>query len=99
GSNGFYESSLVKATLIHEIMCYSMNSLDIVRLSCLLSRGKVKGLIKLICNPPEIETYRIVQTGVKPETDRDTIAIDGVTFYDFNEQTDLFDGFYALPIN
>ncbi|WP_188398447.1 MULTISPECIES: hypothetical protein [Sporomusa] len=57
------------------------------------------GLIKLICNPPEIETYRIVQTGVKPETDRDTIAIDGVTFYDFNEQTDLFDGFYALPIN
>ena len=51
----------------------------------------------MIYNPPEIETYCIAQTGAEPATGRDTIAIDGVTFCDFNAQTDLFDGFYDLP--
>ncbi len=55
------------------------------------------GLVKVIVSPPEIETYSIAQTGKDPETDRATIAIDSVTFYDFNDQTDLFDDFYKLP--
>lgn len=71
------------------------NIKDIVPNDKLIILGE--GLLKVICNPPEIETYRIAQTGVEPETGRDTIAIDGVTFYDFNEQTGLFDGFYDLP--
>lgn len=56
-----------------------------------------KGLVKVMYNPPEIEAYSIAQIGADPATGRGVIAIDGVTFYDFNERTDLFDGFYNLP--
>lgn len=55
------------------------------------------GLVKVIENPPEIETYSIAQTGKDSEAGRATIAIDSVTFYDFNDQADLFDEFYELP--
>lgn len=55
-----------------------------------------RGVVKVIYNPPEIETYSIVKTDADPETGRNTITIDGVTFYDFNNQTDLFDDYYDL---
>lgn len=55
-----------------------------------------RGVVKVIYNPPEIETYSIVKTDADPETGRNTIAIDGVTFYNFNNQTDLFDDYYDL---
>lgn len=55
-----------------------------------------RGVVKVIYNPPEIETYSIIKTATDPETGRNTITIDGVTFYDFNNQTDLFDDYYDL---
>lgn len=54
------------------------------------------GVVMLIINPPEVETHSISVTGADPETGRDTITIDGVTFYDFNNQTDMFDDYYDL---
>lgn len=53
-------------------------------------------IIKRICAPPETETYSIARIGTDIETDRETIAIDGVTFYNFDNQTDLLDGYYEL---
>ncbi|MCL2321542.1 MAG: MBL fold metallo-hydrolase [Oscillospiraceae bacterium] len=53
-------------------------------------------VVKKICNPPEVETYSIAQTGTDSETGRDTISIDGITFYNFDNQTNLFDGYYNL---
>lgn len=55
-----------------------------------------RGVVKVVYNPPEVETYSIAKTGADPETGRNTITIDGVTFYDFNNQTDLFDEYYDL---
>ncbi len=55
-----------------------------------------RGVVKVIYNPPEIETYSIVKTDADSETGRNTIIIDGVTFYNFNNQTDLFDDYYDL---
>lgn len=53
-------------------------------------------VVKVIYNPPEVETYSIAKTGTDPETGRTTITIDGVTFYDFNNQPDMFDDYYEL---
>ncbi|NLE24164.1 MAG: hypothetical protein GX625_02305 [Clostridiaceae bacterium] len=55
-----------------------------------------RGVVKEIYNPPEIETYNIAKTDADPETGRNTITIDGDTFYDFNNQIDLFDEYYDL---
>lgn len=55
-----------------------------------------RGVVKKIFNPPEIETYSIAKTDADPETGRNTITIDGDTFYDFNNQIDLFDEYYEL---
>lgn len=55
-----------------------------------------RGVVKMIYNPPEVETCSISITGADPETGRNTIAIDGVTFYDFKNQTDMFDYYYDL---
>ena len=54
------------------------------------------GLLKMICDPAEVETYSIAKTVPDPETGRATITIDGVTFYNFSEQTDLFDWYKEL---
>lgn len=55
-----------------------------------------RGVVKVIHDPPEIETYNIAKTATDSETGRNTISIDGVTFYDFNNQTDMFDDYYDL---
>ncbi|MGI6125100.1 MAG: lipoprotein [Acetivibrionales bacterium] len=57
-----------------------------------------RGVVKKIFNPPEIETYTIAKTDADPETGRNTITIDGKTFYDFNNQTDMFDDYYDLIV-
>lgn len=54
-------------------------------------------LLKRLCDPAEVETYSLAQGGTDPQTGKETIQIDGVTFYKFDEQTNLFDEFYALP--
>lgn len=56
-------------------------------------------VIKTLYNPPEIETYDIILTGIDPETNRVTITIDGAVFYDFYEQDYLFDRYYELVNN
>ncbi len=55
-----------------------------------------RGVVKVIHDPPEIESYSIAKTGTDPKTGRNTITIDGITFYDFNNQTDMFDEYYDL---
>lgn len=60
---------------------------------------KEAGLVKMIYKEPEIETHKIVKEGTDEETGKTTIKIDDTVFYDFNESTELFKGFYDLPTN
>ncbi|HHY64227.1 MAG TPA: hypothetical protein GX501_04190 [Clostridiaceae bacterium] len=46
--------------------------------------------------PPEVASYSIKETGPDPETGRDTIAIGGVTYYNYDNQTDMFESYYEL---
>jgi len=46
--------------------------------------------------PPEQVTHVLGGFGTDEETGRRTITIDGVTFYDFGNQDDLFDSYYEL---
>lgn len=55
------------------------------------------GLHRKICNPPEVETFSINNTGTDNDTGKKTIEIDGVTFYNLNEQSNLFRDYQALP--
>lgn len=55
-----------------------------------------QGVVKAIYNPPEVETYSIAKADADPETGKAIVVIDGMTFYDFNNQTDLFDDFNNL---
>lgn len=54
------------------------------------------GVVKKIYNPPEVEFFSLAETGRDPETDMNTIAIGGVTYYDYNHQTNMFDAYYDL---
>jgi len=57
---------------------------------------------EIIVDPPEQVTHALGDFGMDEDTDRKTITIDGFTFYDFNDQEDLFDAYYesiGMPVD
>lgn len=61
-----------------------------------ISEEDIDKVEKKIISPPKVQTCSIEETGPDPETERATISIDGVTFYNFDNQPDMFDGYYYL---
>ena len=49
-----------------------------------------------VYDPSEMETFSLTQADPDPETNRATAIIDGVTYYNFDNQPDLMDGYNKM---
>jgi len=49
-----------------------------------------------VCDPPENKTLTVAQANPDPDTNRATITIGGVTYYNFDNQPDLMAGYDEL---